>query len=311
MPDRRRVVVAGASGLIGRALVASLRADGVPVVRLVRRRAAAADEAEWLTGAPLDPSVLDGARAVVGLNGASIGRLPWTARRRSTLLWSRLTPTRVLAAAVRRLGSHAPVLVSASAVGFYGSVPHRPLAEDARCGDTFLARLCEDWEHAARDAGPHARVALARTAPVIHPDGILAPLVRLTRAGAAGPLGSGTQVWPWISLDDEVRALRHLIDTDLEGPVNLAAPARTTANDLGFALAVRLNRPYLLRTPAWALRLAAGREAADALLLSDAHVVPAVLHASGFRFAHTDADEAVGAALGQKAARSDASSRSD
>ncbi|MEQ6896723.1 TIGR01777 family oxidoreductase [Microbacterium sp. KR10-403] len=311
-PAARRVVVAGASGLIGHALVASLRADGIAVTRLVRRAPRTPDEVEWLTAAdPLNPDVLAGADAVVGLNGASIGRLPWTSRYRSTLLWSRLTPTRTLAAAVRTLGADAPALVSASAVGYYGSAPHTPLREDAAPGDTFLARLCVEWEDAALRAGTQTRVALLRTAPIIHRDGVLKPLLALTRLGISGPLARGTQVWPWITLDDEVRAIRHVIDAEIDGPVNLAAPTRATANDIGFALAVRMSRPYLFRAPAWTLRLALGRAAADGLLLGDAHVVPGVLDATGFSFRHAQLDEAVAAAVPAQAALSAASSLSD
>lgn len=297
-PRSRRIVVAGASGLIGRALVASLRADGVRVTRLVRHRARAADDVEWLTDAdPLDPDVLAGADAVVCLNGASIGRMPWTPRYRSTLLWSRLTPTRTIATAVRALGADAPALVNASAVGYYGSAPGVELREDAAAGDTFLAALCAQWEESALRAGTHTRIALLRTAPVVHADGVMRPLLTLTRLGLAGPIGRGAQVWPWISLDDEVRAIRHVIDAEIDGPVNLAAPTRTTANDLGFALAMRMNRPYLLRAPRWALRLALSRAAADAVLLTDARVVPAVLAASGFRFRHSTVDAAIADAV--------------
>lgn len=294
-----RVVVAGSQGLIGAALVDSLRADGIPVTRLVRREVRADDEVRWLSDAsPLDPAVLDGAAAVVCLNGASIGRLPWTGSYRSTLLWSRITPTRTLAAAVRRLGDDAPAFVCGSAVGFYGSAPGARLTEDAPRGDTFLADVCVEWEAAARAAGPRARVTHLRTAPVIHPEGVLKPLMLLTRLGLSGPLGRGTQVWPWISLEDEVRAIRHVIDTtELEGPVNLAGPTRATANDTGFALAQRMNRPYLLRAPAWALRLGLGRNAADALLLSDAHVIPQALESTGFRFSHERVEAAIADAV--------------
>lgn len=317
MPDApsspRRVVVAGASGLIGRHLAASLRADGVTVTRLVRHPAQEPDEVEWLTDdRPLDPAVLDGADAVVGLNGASIGRMPWTRRYRSTLLWSRITPTRTLADAIRRLGEGAPAFLSASAVGYYGTAPGRRLTEQSPRGDTFLADLCGEWERAARRAGDRARVVHLRTAPVVHPQGVLAPMMLLTRLGLAGPIGGGTQVWPWISLEDEVRAIRHVMDADIDGPVNLAGPARATANDLGFALAVRMNRPYLLRAPRWALRLALGADAADAVLLADAHVVPRVLESHGFAFRHPSVEAAITAAVpGHDRERSPASSRSD
>lgn len=290
----RRVVVAGASGLIGTALVESLRADGVEVTRLVRRPAAASDEREWLTdGHSLDPDVLAGADAVVGLNGASIGRFPWTRAYKSTLLWSRITPTRALAGAIRALGADAPVFVAASAVGYYGSAPGVRLTEDAPRGESFLADLVGEWESAALAAADRARVALLRTAPVVHRDGVLKPLLLLTRAGLSGPIGRGTQVWPWISLDDEVRAIRHVLDGDLDGPVNLTGPTRATANDLGFALARELNRPFVVRAPAWGMKLVLGRDATEAILTSDMDVVPERLVASGFTFRHPTVEDAV------------------
>ncbi|MHC2999208.1 TIGR01777 family oxidoreductase [Microbacterium sp. HJ5] len=297
-PGTRRVVVAGASGLIGSALVESLRADGVTVTTLVRRPPEAPDEVEWLTDAtPLDPAVLAGADAVVGLNGASIGRFPWTEHYKSTLLWSRITPTQAIARAVRELGTDAPAFVSASAVGYYGSAPRKRLDETSRRGETFLADLCGEWEAAARASGEHARVALLRTAPIIHAQGVLKPLLLLTKLGVSGPIGRGTQVWPWITLDDEVRAIRHVIDKGLDGPVNLTGPTRATANDLGFALAVRLNRPFLVRAPVWAMKLALGEDATEAVLTTDAHVEPAVLEASGFSFLHPTVEDAVAAAV--------------
>lgn len=293
-----RVVVAGSSGLIGGALVDALRADGVPVTRLVRREASAPDEVSWdPQRSRLDPDVLAGARAVVGLGGASIGRFPWTKRYKHELVWSRIAPTQALAAAVRTLGDDAPAFVSASAVGYYPSAPGQRLTEGSRRGDTFLADLCGEWETAARAAGPHTRVALLRTAPVVHDEGVLKPLMLLTRLGVSGPIGRGTQVWPWISLEDEVRAIRHVIDGDLEGPVNLCGPTRATANDLGFALARRMNRPFLVRAPAWGLRLVLGKDATEALLTSDSDVVPERLEASGFTFVHPTVEDAVASAV--------------
>lgn len=304
MPDAdrpraaRRIVVAGASGLIGSALVDSLRGDGIEVTTLVRRPAEGPGEVEWLTdGRPLHPDVLAGADAVVGLNGASIGRFPWTPRYKNTLLWSRITPTRAIARAVRELGADAPAFVSASAVGWYGSAPGVRLTEASARGESFLAEVCGEWESAALGAGERARVALLRTAPIVHRDGVLKPLLVLTRLGASGPIGRGTQVWPWISLDDEVRAIRHVIDSGLTGPVNLAGPTRATANDLGFALARRMNRPFLLRAPVWGMKLVLGADATEALLTSDADVRPEVLETSGFVFTHPDVESAVAAAV--------------
>ena len=296
----RRVVIAGASGLIGRSLARSLAQDGIEVTRLVRREPASADEVRWSPGeVSLDPAVLAGVEAVVCLNGASIGALPWTRRYRDTLRQSRLAPTRALAEAVRGLGAAAPALINASAVGYYGDRPGERLSEESSPGATFLAELCVEWEQAALEAGPEARVVLLRTAPLIDRGGVLKPLILLTRFGLSGPLGGGTQHWPWISLADEVRAIRHLIDSDVAGPVNLTGPAPATANDTGRALARAMRRPFLVPAPAWALRLALGRDAADSLLLSDADVAPRALEASGFTFRHRTVEEAVDAAIGR------------
>lgn len=289
-----RVVVAGSSGLIGRALVDALRADGTAVTRLVRRTPTAPDEVRWLDAPSLDPAVLDGADAVVNLCGASVGRLPWTAGYRRELVASRLTPTRVLARAVSHL-DRPPLLVSASASGYYGSAPGRPFDEGSAPGDGFLARLCVDWEEAAREAGD--RVALLRTAPLVHPAALLKPLVPLARAGLAGPLGSGRQIWAWISLEDEVRAIRHVLAHRLTGPVNLAGPSAASASELVGALARRLGRPFLVPAPAWALRTLLGRDFAEAMLLADADVAPSALRASGFSFVHDTVEAAIAAAV--------------
>lgn len=300
MPESpvRRVVIAGASGLIGSALVDSLRADGAEVTSLVRHAPSGPHERQWLQdAAPLDPDVIAGADAVVCLNGASIGHFPWTPSYKSTLLWSRVTPTRTLAAAVRALGDDAPALVNASATGFYGSQPRVVLTESSDRGSGLLADICVDWEAAARDAGDKARVALLRTAPVVHEQGVLKPLLLLTKLGVSGPIGRGTQVWPWISLDDEVRAIRHVIDSDIAGPVNLTGPTRATANDLGFALAQRMNRPYVLRAPVWGVKLALGKDATEALLTSDADVRPTVLEDTGYTFTHRTVEEAIASAV--------------
>ncbi|WP_296192036.1 TIGR01777 family oxidoreductase [uncultured Microbacterium sp.] len=294
----RRVVLAGASGLIGRALAESLRGDGVEVHTLVRRAPQHPTEHAWDPyRGPLDPAVLAGASAVVALNGASIGHLPWTPRYRSELVWSRLTPTRVLAEAVAH-AEGTPAFVSASATGFYGAFPGETVDERSPGGAGFLADLCREWESTAeRASAGGSRVALLRTAPVVHPEGVLKPLIALTRAGVAGPLSSGRQVWPWISLDDEVRAIRHVIDHEIAGPVNLTGPTRATQNDLGFAVAMRLQKPYLVRAPKLGLKLLLGRTFADDVLLTDAHVVPAVLNETGFTFRHPTVSDAVSAAI--------------
>ena len=292
-----RVVVAGSSGLIGSALVRSLQADGVEVTRLVRRPPTRADELSWRPGEPLDPGVLAGATAVVNLCGASIGKLPWTRSYRATLVTSRLAPTRTLAAAVRALGADAPLFVSASAVGLYGDRPGEALDESSVPGDTFLAGLCVEWERAAHAAGPEARVAILRTASLLHRAGVLKPLILLTKLGVSGPLGSGRQSWPWISLADEVAAIRHIIARGITGPVNLVAPAAASASEIGRGLASRMHRPFVVPAPRFALRLGLGRDAADSLLLADARVAPGVLSESGFTFSLPTLDAALDAAL--------------
>lgn len=294
----QRIVISGASGLIGTALASSLRADGVDVATLVRRPPRDASEIQWSPGdKELDPDVLAGADAVVALGGASVGRLPWTPRYRRELIESRLSATRTIATAVRALRDDAPALVSASAVGYYGSAPGETLTEDSLAGDTFLAQLCVRWEQEAQRAGEDARVALVRTASIIHRRGVLKPLIQLTRFGVAGPIGPGTQIWPWISLEDEVRGIRHVIDQRLEGPINFTGPTRATANDIGRALARKMGRPFWLPVPTWALRLVLSADAADSLLVVDADARPNVLERSGFEFTHTTAQQAIDAAL--------------
>lgn len=292
-----RIVISGASGLIGSALASSLRADDVEVITLVRRAPRSDDEVQWEPGeSVLDPEVLTGADAVVALGGASVGRLPWTRGYRRELVDSRLQATRTLTTALRALRSDAPALVSASAVGYYGSAPGEVLTEDSAAGQTFLADLTVRWEAEARQAEDHTRVALLRTAPVIHRRGVLKPLIQLTRFGVSGPLGRGTQIWPWISLDDEVRAIRHVLDRKIAGPVNLTGPTSASANEIGRALAAHMHRPFWLPAPTWALRFALG-DAADSLLLPDADVQPQVLENSGFRFTHATVTEAIASAL--------------
>lgn len=292
-------MVSGASGLIGRELVRQLRERGESVQLLVRREPATAEEHYWNPGRmQLDQELLAGADALISLNGTSVGQLPWTAARKAQLWESRIGPTRVLGQAIRALGSAAPRhWLSASATGFYGSQPGKLLNEEAAPGDSFLARLTIAWEQEALLAAEDSRVALLRTAPVLHPDGVLKPMMRLTRCGLAGPLGNGTQIWPWISLDDEVRAIVHVIDHKLSGAVNLVAPEAASATDIGRALAKVLHRPYWLRAPEFALKLALSADATESLLTSDARVDPERLRQSEFVFQHSTPEAAIRASL--------------
>lgn len=295
----KTIVLAGGSGLIGSALRDSLRADGYRVVQLVRRAPRGPDEVAWLRDgdSSLDPAILDGASAVVGLNGASIGKFPWTKSYRETLRSSRLEPTRQLSDAIRELGSDAPLFVSASGMGIYGTHPAGPVDESSSAGDDFLARLCVDWEAAALSAGPHARVALLRTAPVVHRDGVLKPLITLTKLGVSGPIAGGHQMWPFISLVDEIGAIRHIIEHELTGPFNLTGPVPASANGLGRSLASGLRRPYFVPVPGFAVKLVLGKDAAESLLTCDVTAFPNALTNSGYEFTYPTVREAVAAAL--------------
>lgn len=295
------IVIAGGSGLIGTALTAALRERGDEVVHLVRRAATAPNEVSWVpaTGR-LDPGALRGVDAVISLGGASVGRLPWTPRYRDELWRSRIDATRTIVDALHALaarGEAVPTLLSASASGFYGSVPGARLTEQSAGGDTFLARLCAEWEAEALRASDVTGVALLRTSPILHPEGVLRPMIRLTRLGLGGPLGSGKQVWPWISLEDEVRAILHVLDRRITGPVNLAGPVPATNAEIGRELARALHRPFWVPAPAFALRPVLSRDATDSLLLADANVEPAVLTRTGFTFSHETARDAIRASI--------------
>lgn len=291
------VIIAGSSGLVGTALAADLRDQGKRVVRLVRRPVKTADEVSWNPDSgQLDPDILRNASAIVSLGGASVGRLPWTAKYRETLWRSRIDGTRTIVTAIRALaqnGEPVPSLISASATGFYGSKPGCEFTEQSPVGDTFLAQLCAAWESEALGADEVTGVTLIRTAPILHSKAVLRPMIHLTRLGLGGPLGSGKQVWPWISLEDEVRAINHIMAHTITGPVNLAGPAYATNAEIGSALARKLHRPFLLPAPTAALRIGLGKDVTESLLTTDARVSPEVLMNSGFQFIHPTAEDAI------------------
>lgn len=279
------IAISGASGLVGTALVEHLRSRGDTVVRLVRHCAVQPDELGWNPEqAELNLASLTGVDAIVNLNGAPISRR-WTPTYRREIVQSRLRPTRTLARAAVELGSHV-ALVNASAVGIYGDRGRERLTETSNPGKGFVPGLVLDWEAATREASDAGnRVALVRTGLVItRKGGALGALLPLLRMGLAGPIGPGTQIWPWISLVDEVRALAWLVDHEIRGPVNLASSATTTNRDLIEAIAQALGRPARLRAPAAALRLALGEFASE--LLASQDEVPGVLADSGFAFWH-------------------------
>ncbi|QUH01192.1 TIGR01777 family protein [Saccharopolyspora erythraea] len=292
-----RVVIAGSSGLIGTSLVPALRQARHEVVRLVRRRPEAPDERGWDPPAGrLDEDALEGADAVVNLCGAGIGDRRWTPERKRVLLDSRLRPTSVLAEAVAQHG--VATMVNASAVGFYGDTGQRPVTESAPPGDGFLADLVRQWEAAtapASDAG--ARVVLARTGPVLSPaGGLLGRLRPLFSFLLGGRFGDGEQYLPWISLDDEVAALRFVLEhPEISGPVNLTGPTPVRNAEFARALGEAVGRPAPWVVPGFVLRAAVGELAED--VLGGQRAVPAVLEGHGFRFQHPTVRAALAAAV--------------
>jgi uncharacterized protein (TIGR01777 family) len=297
------VVLAGASGLLGTALRESLRADGHRVKQLVRHPVSEPDMDSWDPAAGLlDPDFLHGADAVVCLSGAGVGNRRWNAEYKRTIRSSRVdsvqTVARTLAdcASVDRDGP--PVLIAASAVGYYGDTGDRETDESGPPGTTFLSTVCVDWEAAAdpaRAAG--VRVVHLRTGHVLaRQSDLLKKLIPLVKAGIAGPLGSGRQYMPWISLVDHVAAVRFLLTHDVSGPVNLVGPHPVTNAEFTRTLGRLLHRPTVLPAPRFGARLVAGELADEAFIGQRA--VPRTLLAAGFEFSHRTLEDALRAELG-------------
>lgn len=298
--DHSRIAVTGSTGLIGAELVRSLRADGHEVCRLVRRPARAGDEVEWDPNRGyVDVAGLVGCDAVVHMAGAGVGDHRWTEAYKKEIRDSRVLGTSAIAEALASLDSPPRVLVSGSAIGYYGDTGDRPVDEGAPPGEGFLPSVCEEWEAAAAPAEEAGiRTVHARTGLVVASGGgAWGKLFPLFKAGLGGRLGNGRQYWSFIALHDHIAALRHLLDTDtLSGPVNLTAPDPVTNAEVTAAMGRVLHRPTLFTAPAPALRLALGAFAED--VLGSQRVVPRKLLDSGFAFAFPDIDSAVRAALG-------------
>ncbi|MFJ9181225.1 TIGR01777 family oxidoreductase [Streptomyces sp. NPDC102360] len=293
-----RFAVAGASGLIGSALVRSLTDDGHDVVRLVRRAPRAADEARWdPKEGYVDSSRLAGCEAIVNLAGAGVGDHRWTAAYKREIRDSRVLGTQALARAAAGLDTLPRVLLNGSAVGYYGDTGARTVDETAPAGDGFLPSLCVEWEAAAAPAHQAGiRTVFARTGLVVaRGGGAWGKLFPLFKAGLGGRMGDGRQYWSYIALDDHVAALRHLLATDgLAGPVNLTAPQPATNREVTAAMGRVLRRPTLLPVPSFALRTALGEMAGD--VLGSTRAVPTRLLESGFEFTHPGVDQAIRAA---------------
>lgn len=318
-----RIAISGSSGLIGSALLASLRADGHDVVRLVRQRGTDARAPQRRGSGPpsttasgpapgavtevawdperqyVDADGLAGCDAVVHLAGAGVAARRWTAAYKKELRDSRVLGTAAVAEALASLDEPPRTLVVGTAIGYYGDTGDRAVDESAPPGDGFLADLVQDWEGAAvpaEEAG--IRTVFARTGLVVAGQGgAWGPLFRIFRAGLGGRLGDGRQFWSHIALHDHIAALRHLLDRpELSGPVNLTAPRPVTNREATAVMGRVLHRPTLFPVPAPVLRAALGEFSGD--VLGSQRVLPARLLESGFRFAFPEIEDAVRAARG-------------
>lgn len=283
-----RVLVSGASGLVGTEVIRQLKDQGHEPLRLVRRKASASDEVEWnpSTGF-IQEGIMETVDAVVNMAGATTGKIPWTSKYKEEIVSSRLDSTRTLVKAMQSASKRPKVLVSGSASGFYGDTGNKVLHETARKGTGFLSDLAHEWEQEALKAPTDVRVVLARTTMVMSRKlGALGRLLPLIKLGVGGPLGSGKQWWAWISLPDEAAAIIHLINTpSAKGAFNLTAPEPATCGDIVKALASDLKRPSLLKVPTFALKLFIG-EAAVELLLCSQNMSAEKLLSTGFTFQH-------------------------
>lgn len=294
-----RVIISGASGLIGSALSDELHRDGHDVVKLVRRVPGAGD-IQWDPAAGVLPvDALEGADAVVHLAGAGIGDHRWTAEYKAEILNSRLRSTTLLAETIASCTNRPPVMLSGSAIGIYGASDGRELDERSPVGTGFLADVCQQWEAAAAPASAAGtRVASLRTGIVLTPKGgALKKMLPLFKFFAGGRFGNGKQWQSWISLPDEVGAIKHLLTADISGPVNLTAPNPVTNADFAKQLGKAMGRPSFLPVPSFGPKLLLGGELADALLFTGQNVLPKVLQETAYQFRHPRLDEAFAALL--------------
>ncbi len=298
-----RIVVSGSSGLVGSALLPALRAAGHQVSRLVRPGASPAPgDVAWDPGADrIDAAGLEGTDAVVHLAGASIAAGRWTAARKVEIRRSRVNGTQLVSETLTKLQRPPRVLVSASAIGYYGDRGDEVLRESSERGHGFLPAVCVAWESATEQAEKRGlRVVHLRFGVILSPQGgALRKMLLPFRLGMGGRVGSGRQYMSWVALDDAVGAIAHVLGIPaLRGPVNVVTPRPLTNLEFTKALGRVLGRPTMAPLPAFAARLVFG-EMADALLLSSVRVVPAALEGSGYRFRYPDLEPALRHLLGR------------
>ncbi len=281
MPNIKRVAVTGSSGLIGSALVARLKSDGYQVQKIVRRATRNQEEVHWdpIKG-EIDLDALDGVDAVFHLAGAGVGDKRWSAAYRSEILNSRLLGTTTIANACQQLQTD--VFISASAIGYYGETGNRAVTETDKGGSDFLSVVCREWE-AVADLAPSVRTIKLRTGLVLDPTGgALGRMIPLFKFGLGGKLGSGKQWWSWITLHDQIRAMMFLMNSKIEGAVNLTSPNPVTNQEFTASLARVLKRPALFPAPAFALKAVLGGFSSE--VLGSKKVIPKVLTDAKFDF---------------------------
>jgi uncharacterized protein (TIGR01777 family) len=296
-----KVAITGSSGLIGEALVASLRGDGNEVVRVVRSGLGEGPTMRWdIDAGTIERDQLEGIDAVVHLAGEGIAEKRWTPEQKARILDSRTKGTTLLANALAELSAPPRVLVSGSAIGYYGNRGDEELTESSgpQPGD-FLSDLCVAWEGSTAAASAAGiRVAHIRTGIVLDAHGgMMGKTLRLFKLGLGGKIGSGRQWWSWVSLADQIGAIRFLIDNDIAGPVNVTGPTPLTNADFTKVVGAQVHRPTFLTVPAFGPRLLLGRELADELLFTSAKVLPTVLERAGYQFTHPTAADAIAAVL--------------
>lgn len=295
-----KILITGASGLIGRALSSTLKAQGHTIVSAVRREPRRNDEVQWdPKSGTMAATAFDGVDAVVHLAGAGIGDKRWTNDYKMEILESRTNGTALLANTMAALANKPQVFISGSAIGIYGARADEELSETATVGSGFLADVCRDWEAAAEPAtNAGIRTVLIRTGIVLSPEGgALKKQLPLFKLGLGGKFGSGKQWQSWISITDEVNAIVHLLTSSLSGPVNLTAPTPVTNSEFTRVLSKVVSRPAVLPIPSFGPKLLLGSELADALLFTGQRVTPNALLADGFVFSHPTLDAALRALL--------------
>lgn len=288
-----RVLISGASGLVGTEVASQLRALGHTPIRLVRREKRTDDEVSWNPAAlEIEAGIMESIDAVVNMAGATTGKIPWTKKYMQEIIDSRINSTKTLVNAINEAANKPKVLVSGSASGIYGDRGDEWLSEESSKGEGFLSDLAFDWENEALKAD--TRVVLARTTLVMSKKlGALGRLIPLIKMFIGGPLGSGRQWWAWISLEDQAAAIIHLINTTAaSGPYNITAPEPATAGALIRELGNQLNRPTFLMVPGFAMRLLVG-VAAQELLLCSQKMSADKLVATGFKHKQPTLKESV------------------